>query len=143
MFALPDFACVLVVQSTSLFQISRLGHVLKTHILTVFPGGILPSLSVLHQTLTDGSNGRLVVESVSNIGPHYARTLREWRKRFLENFDEVIAPALREEHPEIMHAGADQAEREVQVFKRKWICTFSCFLLRQSYANHAPRLFVG
>ncbi|KAH9977582.1 hypothetical protein BJV74DRAFT_149688 [Russula compacta] len=32
------------------------------------------------------TSGRPVVESVSNIDPHFARTLREWRRRFQDNF---------------------------------------------------------
>lgn len=50
--------------------------------------------------------------------PHYARTLREWRIRFLNNFERDIVPALRDEHPEMTDA-------DIQVFKRKWICTCS------------------
>lgn len=48
----------------------------------VFPGGILPTVTLLTNSVSTGSQGRLVVDSVSNIGPHYARTLREWRHRF-------------------------------------------------------------
>lgn len=46
----------------------------------IFPGGLAPSLTALCQAATAGST--LVVESVRNIGPHYARTLAEWRERF-------------------------------------------------------------
>ncbi|THG94700.1 hypothetical protein EW026_g6820, partial [Hermanssonia centrifuga] len=52
----------------------------------IFPGGILPTLTLLTHTLTHASRGTLVVDSVSNIGPHYARTLREWRARFIRGF---------------------------------------------------------
>jgi cyclopropane-fatty-acyl-phospholipid synthase len=41
--------------------------------------------------------------------------LREWRRRFLANFDDKIGPALRAEHPEMTDA-------DIEVFKRKWIC---------------------
>ncbi|KAF8526720.1 hypothetical protein JB92DRAFT_2870900 [Gautieria morchelliformis] len=68
-------------------------------------------LSLLLSTLQAGSQGRLVVDSVVNIGPHYARTLREWRRRFLERFSSVIVPALMKE-----------GQKEIEVFKRKWIC---------------------
>ena len=61
---------------------------------------------------------------MSNIGPHYARTLREWRRRFVERFEDVVGPALREEYPEVM-AGENGA-REVEVFRRKWVC--ECWL---------------
>ncbi|KAF9071211.1 S-adenosyl-L-methionine-dependent methyltransferase [Rhodocollybia butyracea] len=93
----------------------------------VFPGGFLPTLTELLRTLTSGSRGTLTVDSVSNIGPHYARTLREWRKRFLQRFDEVVVPSLQKEYPDVMgYKGADvaqreRAQREIEVFKRKWI----------------------
>jgi|ERR1700722_684025 len=86
----------------------------------VFPGGVLPTLTLLLQTLQQGSSGRLIVDSVSNIGPHYARTLREWRRRFLHQFESVIVPALKREYPEVM--GGPTGRQEIEVFKRKWIC---------------------
>lgn len=89
----------------------------------IFPGGLLPSLTFLLQTLQSGSKGRLVVDSISNIGPHYARTLREWRRRFEAKFESVIVPALRREYPDVMGVKCDpiKAREEVEVFRRKWI----------------------
>lgn len=75
-------------------------------------------------TLASGSKGTLVVESVSNIGPHYARTLREWRQRFVERFENVVVPALQKEH-ELRRGGKGKKVLgidEIEVFKRKWIC---------------------
>ncbi|KAJ3992330.1 CFS1-like protein [Lentinula boryana] len=86
----------------------------------LFPGGFLPTLTFLLQTLASGSKGTLTVDSISNIGPHYARTLREWRRRFIERFEDVIVPALKREYPEVM--GGKQGKKEIEVFKRKWIC---------------------
>ena len=88
--------------------------------LPVFPGGILPTLSLLIETLHLGSKGMLVVDSVNNIGPHYARTLREWHQRFLDQFDDVIVPALKAEYPSMV--SRDQGLNEIEVFKRKWLC---------------------
>ncbi|TFK23398.1 S-adenosyl-L-methionine-dependent methyltransferase [Coprinopsis marcescibilis] len=90
----------------------------------VFPGGFLPTLTLLLSTLQSGSKGKLVVDSVSNIGPHYARTLREWHDRFIDRFEEVIKPALENEYPTVMGAKCKDREKaleEVEVFKRKWI----------------------
>lgn len=96
----------------------------------IFPGGFLPTVSYVVDSIRVGSKSRLVVDSISNIGvslchftecvyadlqPHYARTLREWRRRFLANFNDLIAPALRSEHPEMTDA-------DIEVFKRKWLC---------------------
>jgi len=96
----------------------------------VFPGGILPTLTLLIDTLHSGSKGRLIVDSVNNIGPHYARTLREWRRRFLDRFNDVIVPALKAEYPSMV--GRDQGLNEIEVFKRKWLCEYTeigCLLL--------------
>jgi cyclopropane-fatty-acyl-phospholipid synthase len=46
----------------------------------IFPGGLAPSLTALCAAATAGSS--LVVDELRNIGPHYAATLREWRRRF-------------------------------------------------------------
>ena len=88
--------------------------------LSVFPGGILPTLSLLIDSLCSACKGKLVVDSVNNIGPHYARTLREWRRRFLDQFDDVIVPALKAEYPSMV--SRDQWLNEIEVFKRKWLC---------------------
>lgn len=88
----------------------------------IFPGGFLPTVNFLVETLTKGSSGSLIVESISNIGPHYARTLREWRRRFEAKFDEVIVPALQSEYPDVMGPQTGlKGLREIEVFKRKWI----------------------
>ncbi|KAJ3830653.1 cyclopropane-fatty-acyl-phospholipid synthase [Lentinula raphanica] len=87
----------------------------------LFPGGFLPTLTFLLETLASGSKGTLTVDSISNIGPHYARTLRDWRKRFIDRFEDVIVPALKREYPEVMDG--KQGRKEIEVFKRKWIYT--------------------
>lgn len=99
---------------------------------TVFPGGLLPSLSLLLSTLHTATSGRFVVESISNIGPHYSRTLREWRRRFVAYFD-VIEEALKKEYPGVFDGAA--GEKELKVFWRKWICT--------SLHNFCSSLIVG
>lgn len=48
----------------------------------IFPGGHLPSLKAMLDAIENNSN--LMIESVENIGPHYARTLRAWRKNLRE-----------------------------------------------------------
>ncbi|KAI0061439.1 cyclopropane-fatty-acyl-phospholipid synthase [Artomyces pyxidatus] len=87
----------------------------------VFPGGLLPTLTLLVTSMNSSSTGTLVVESVSNIGPHYARTLREWLRAFEANFADV-EKALRKEHPGVFD-GPD-GQKEIEVFRRKWIYYF-------------------
>ena len=65
------------------------------------------------------TSGRLLVESISNVGPHYARTLREWRRRFEDNFAD-IERALCQDHPGVFDS--EQGAQELAVFRRKWLC---------------------
>ncbi|KAK2593494.1 hypothetical protein QQS21_008810 [Conoideocrella luteorostrata] len=59
------------------------------------------------------SHGTLIVESVENIGGHYAKTLRLWNEKFQHHFDDVIKPALLLNHPGLSKEG-------IEVFRRKW-----------------------
>lgn len=47
----------------------------------IFPGGFLPSVTLLTSKLTRNTN--MVTESLSDIGQDYALTLRHWRNRFI------------------------------------------------------------
>ncbi|XP_057986343.1 uncharacterized protein LOC131170684 [Hevea brasiliensis] len=49
----------------------------------IFPGGCLPSLTRITSAM--GAASKLRVESVENIGRHLYRTMKCWRKSFLEN----------------------------------------------------------
>ncbi|MGY1810407.1 class I SAM-dependent methyltransferase [Blastococcus sp. SYSU D00669] len=50
----------------------------------VFPGGIIPSLQAIEDTLA--AHTALSVVERRELGPHYARTLALWRERFLANW---------------------------------------------------------
>jgi cyclopropane-fatty-acyl-phospholipid synthase len=54
----------------------------------IFPGGLLPSVAVMERAT---HRTRLLLTSIEDIGPHYARTLRAWRENFVANLDEVRA----------------------------------------------------
>ena len=79
----------------------------------IFPGGHLPTVSQLVGSIEKGSGRSLIVDSIYNIGGHYAKTLRLWREKFEQNFDSIIRPALLSEHE-------DMTSRDVELFKRKW-----------------------
>ncbi|TCS37109.1 SAM-dependent methyltransferase [Reinekea marinisedimentorum] len=53
----------------------------------IFPGGFLPSVTLLTERLT--KNTRMVTESISDIGLDYARTLNHWHQRFMENWPHI------------------------------------------------------
>jgi cyclopropane-fatty-acyl-phospholipid synthase len=53
----------------------------------IFPGGLLPSVTAIKQTLAAHTGLRLT--NVAPMGPHYAHTLRLWRERFLASWPQV------------------------------------------------------
>ncbi|MBQ4846824.1 cyclopropane-fatty-acyl-phospholipid synthase family protein [Pseudoalteromonas sp. MMG005] len=67
----------------------------------IFPGGCLPSLEQMHIQIKNGTD--MVVHEVSDIGLHYARTLNDWRVRFIEAW------------PKLDHSKFDER------FKRLWL----------------------
>lgn len=95
----------------------------------IFPGGHLPTITQLLDAVRAGSSTkttppRLIPESVENIGPHYAKTLRLWRQSFMQNFNAKIRPALLAEHAG-SRKGKGMNEEDVELFKRKWEYYFS------------------
>ena len=53
----------------------------------IFPGGFLPSVSVMTSAISRQTDMKIF--HLQDIGPHYARTLRDWKSRFLANLDDV------------------------------------------------------
>jgi len=53
----------------------------------IFPGGCLPSNSVITQYVAKATDLQLV--GVDDITPHYARTLQLWRERFSDNIGRI------------------------------------------------------
>lgn len=95
----------------------------------IFPGGHLPTVTQLLDAVRTGSSTkstppRLIPESIENIGPHYAKTLRLWQQSFMQSFNQKIKPALRHEH-EDLQKGTKMSDEDVEVFKRKWEYYFS------------------
>ncbi|HEY0119388.1 MAG TPA: cyclopropane-fatty-acyl-phospholipid synthase family protein [Cellulomonas sp.] len=66
----------------------------------IFPGGVIPSLEFIDQTLADHTT--LHVTERRELGEHYARTLHLWRERFGEQW------------PRIRQLGFDET------FRRMW-----------------------
>ncbi|KAL1303573.1 hypothetical protein AAFC00_006940 [Neodothiora populina] len=79
----------------------------------IFPGGHLPTTTQLIESIKAGSAGTLIPESLENIGPHYAKTLRLWKENFMANFDCDIKPALLTEHE-------GMTKSDIELFRRKW-----------------------
>jgi cyclopropane-fatty-acyl-phospholipid synthase len=53
----------------------------------IFPGGVLPSLRAIEETLRTHTSLRIVARR--DLGASYAKTLQQWRERFLSRWDEV------------------------------------------------------
>ncbi|MBU6378369.1 MAG: cyclopropane-fatty-acyl-phospholipid synthase family protein [Gammaproteobacteria bacterium] len=53
----------------------------------VFPGSFIPSVEAISRSLTRVTD--LKIFHLEDIGPHYARTLREWRLNFFGNLERV------------------------------------------------------
>ena len=79
----------------------------------VFPGGYLPTIHFLLFSLHNGSKGKLEVDHVENIGPHYIRTLRIWRENFIANWETIRADFIRKH--------GSPSEAEIEAYRRQWI----------------------
>jgi len=53
----------------------------------IFPGSCIPSVTALQDSITRASDLRLF--NLEDIGPHYARTLAEWRINFFKHIDGI------------------------------------------------------
>ena len=53
----------------------------------IFPGGCLPSVSVIAQNISDHTDMRFY--QLEDIGQHYATTLAMWRDRFFDNIAQI------------------------------------------------------
>lgn len=53
----------------------------------IFPGGFLPSLTVLQSAMTAASDLRTI--HLEDFGPHYAQTLRHWRAAFMAKREQL------------------------------------------------------
>ena len=55
----------------------------------IFPGGFIPSVTAISNAVKKSTDVRLF--QMEDIGPHYATTLRDWRKSFFDNLEQVKA----------------------------------------------------
>jgi cyclopropane-fatty-acyl-phospholipid synthase len=60
----------------------------------IFPGGIIPSLQAVDDALA--AHTTLRVTRQRELRPHYARTLRLWRERFLDHWPHIHAQGFDE-----------------------------------------------
>ena len=60
----------------------------------IFPGSFIPSITAIADSVCRSTDMKIF--NLEDIGPHYARTLREWRLRFESRLPEVRALGLSE-----------------------------------------------
>ncbi|MEX1330248.1 MAG: cyclopropane-fatty-acyl-phospholipid synthase family protein [Desulfobacterales bacterium] len=53
----------------------------------IFPGSCIPSITAISNAVAGSTDLRLI--HLEDITPHYARTLKEWRRRFFANLEKV------------------------------------------------------
>lgn len=91
----------------------------------IFPGGLLPSVTVLSQAATKYSG--FLMENLKDIGINYAATLRDWREKYLNNIGSISAMGFNdafrrkwEYYLSICEAGfAERVLGDIQVVFRK------------------------
>lgn len=71
----------------------------------IFPGGLCPSLSSLSAAMS--SHSQLVIDRVDSIGPHYVKTLQDWRASFSQSTEQIRDLGFND------------------VFQRKWLYYFA------------------
>lgn len=54
----------------------------------IFPGGMLPTVELMQERASDAN---LTFETIERFGPSYARTLSDWRERFLAAWPQISA----------------------------------------------------
>lgn len=91
----------------------------------IFPGSHLPSLSALLKAIKE--NSRLIVEDIENISEHYARTLSDWRKRFLSQRSNLMAIGYDERFQKIWDFYLASCEAE---FSTRWLQVHQIVLTR-------------
>lgn len=53
----------------------------------IFPGGCLPSVAVMSEHIANTTD--MMIDSIHDIGLHYARTLNDWRVKFDNSWTEI------------------------------------------------------
>jgi cyclopropane-fatty-acyl-phospholipid synthase len=95
----------------------------------IFPGSHLPSLTSLMQAIETNSN--LIVESIDNIGPHYARTLKEWNEQFTERWSDIKPMGFDDRFKKLWQFYLASCEAE---FATRWLAVYQIVLSRPN--NH-------
>jgi len=67
----------------------------------IFPGGFLPSMTAMLDSVTRSSDLRIY--HLEDIGAHYAETLKRWRDAFTTNLNKIWSMGFGEEFLRMWH----------------------------------------
>lgn len=67
----------------------------------IFPGGCLPSIAVISDHIANSTD--MMIDNVTDIGLHYARTLNDWRKKFDDNWGHIQPFGFDEQFKRLWH----------------------------------------
>ncbi|KAJ6468284.1 S-adenosyl-L-methionine-dependent methyltransferase [Mycena sanguinolenta] len=84
-----------------------------------WPNGVSPSPSSLLADFENYAPRRFCVESVEDMSHNYPRCLREWGRRFEENWSEKLEFSMTERYPELKNPA------NMAMFRRKWVYMFA------------------
>ncbi|KAK7005840.1 S-adenosyl-L-methionine-dependent methyltransferase [Favolaschia claudopus] len=84
-----------------------------------WPNSVLPSPSSLVIDFGKYTPRRFCVESIEAMGQHYPRCLREWGRRFEENWSGQLESSMTRRYPELKNP------EKMAMFRRKWAYMFS------------------
>jgi cyclopropane-fatty-acyl-phospholipid synthase len=115
----------------------------------IFPGGFLPSVSRILEATTASTDMRIF--HLEDIGEHYARTLRMWKKAFWANIESVRAMGYSSEFVRMWHyyfcycegAFTEQVIGDVQMLLVKPRCRREPLVPALARTKTSPRRPVG
>jgi cyclopropane-fatty-acyl-phospholipid synthase len=67
----------------------------------IFPGGCLPSVAVIREHIATSTD--MMIDNISDIGLHYARTLNDWRVNFDKNWADISQFGFDEQFKRLWH----------------------------------------
>jgi cyclopropane-fatty-acyl-phospholipid synthase len=91
----------------------------------IFPGSHLPTLAAMLEAVSRSAD--FVVEHIENIGPHYAPTLAEWRRRFEAKQMEVQALGFDQRFSRLWNFYLASCEAQ---FSTRWLQVYQIVLMR-------------
>jgi cyclopropane-fatty-acyl-phospholipid synthase len=98
----------------------------------IFPGGCLPSIAVMSEHIANTTD--MMVDTIEDIGLHYARTLHDWRQQFDNNWQDIHACGYGDDFKRLWHYYLSYCEG---AFIERVISTHHVVARKPLYKNQA------